>query len=131
MLLVRTRRGAWTLPGGKVEPDEALARAAVREAQEEAGVEGRILAEPITWVRLRKRPGDFLHTDATMTPVFLLEVRALVEPNEGFRDPTWWRFDEMERALRSRRPPWSARWLVPAVKAAAGALPPPADDPGV
>ena len=97
------------MPGGKVEPDEALARAAVREAQEEAGVEGRILAEPITWVRLRKRPGDFLHTDATMTPVFLLEVRALVEPNEGFRDPTWWRFDEMERALRSRRPPWSAR----------------------
>lgn len=122
MLLVRTRRGAWTLSGGKVEPNEALPRAAAREAQEEAGVEGTIHAEPIAWVRLRKCPGDFLHTDATMTPVFLLEVRALVEPYEGFRDPRWWPFDETERALRHRRAPWSARWLVPAVRAAAAAL---------
>jgi 8-oxo-dGDP phosphatase len=32
-------RGKWFLPGGRLEPGESLAEAAVREAREEAGVE--------------------------------------------------------------------------------------------
>jgi ADP-ribose pyrophosphatase YjhB (NUDIX family) len=38
-------RGVWTLPGGLVEPGEALASAALRELQEEVGaVDARVIA---------------------------------------------------------------------------------------
>ena len=39
ILLVRKPRCCWTLPGGKVEPGETKAAAAVRELHEETGLE--------------------------------------------------------------------------------------------
>ncbi|MBK5511740.1 NUDIX hydrolase [Pseudomonas sp. TH15] len=39
VLLVRKPRCRWTLPGGKVEPGETRAHAAVRELQEETGLD--------------------------------------------------------------------------------------------
>ncbi|WP_419709807.1 NUDIX hydrolase [Pseudomonas sp. NFX224] len=38
ILLVRKPRSRWTLPGGKVEPGETIAGAAMRELQEETGL---------------------------------------------------------------------------------------------
>ncbi|MBK5396401.1 NUDIX domain-containing protein [Pseudomonas sp. TH39(2020)] len=38
ILLVRKPRSRWMLPGGKVEPGEAIADAATRELQEETGL---------------------------------------------------------------------------------------------
>lgn len=38
ILLVRTYKRGWEIPGGQVEPGETLIEAAVRETQEEAGV---------------------------------------------------------------------------------------------
>jgi 8-oxo-dGTP diphosphatase len=38
ILLVRKPRCRWTLPGGKVEPGETTAAAALRELQEETGL---------------------------------------------------------------------------------------------
>jgi 8-oxo-dGTP pyrophosphatase MutT (NUDIX family) len=40
--------GGWTLPGGGVDPDETLERAAVREAWEEAGATIELRAELFT-----------------------------------------------------------------------------------
>ncbi|WP_448110606.1 NUDIX hydrolase [Pseudomonas lini] len=38
ILLVRKLRGRWTLPGGKIEPGETVAGAAIRELYEETGL---------------------------------------------------------------------------------------------
>lgn len=110
-----------TFPGGKVEPGETLVQSAAREAREEAGVTGLVEADPIAWVRMRKRPRDFFH-DGTMSPVFLLKVATLERPDEAYRDPAWWSLDQAERALRHGRAPWSGRWLVPALRAVAAAI---------
>lgn len=48
ILLLQRERGAyvglWSLPGGKVEQDEHLREAVVREVKEEAGIETRFVA---------------------------------------------------------------------------------------
>lgn len=39
ILFVRKQRSKWTLPGGKVEPGESVANAAIRELREETGLD--------------------------------------------------------------------------------------------
>lgn len=121
LLLVRSRRGGWTLPGGRVEPGESASAAAERGAREEAGAEGTLAPDPVTWVRMRKRLTDTLRGAATNTPVFMLEVDEAITPEERDREPTWRSLHEAEAALRDGRPPWSS-WRVEAAHAAAARL---------
>lgn len=41
------RRGVWDLPKGKLEPGESIENCALREVQEETGLDGLILGSPI------------------------------------------------------------------------------------
>lgn len=46
-LITSRRSGKWGFPKGMIDPGETLEEAALKEASEEAGLEGRILSEPL------------------------------------------------------------------------------------
>ncbi|MDQ3145668.1 MAG: NUDIX hydrolase [Actinomycetota bacterium] len=81
LLLVRRGRepgrGAWSVPGGRVERGETLARAVERELAEETGIEGRCRAL-LGWVeRLEDPAHHFVILD------FLVEVSGPGQPVAG------------------------------------------------
>lgn len=49
VLLIRHRNGTWVFPKGHVEPGESKVDAAVREVEEEAGVQAVVLDPRQTW----------------------------------------------------------------------------------
>lgn len=108
MLLVCTRGGLWTIPGGRVDPGESPAEAAAREAYEEAGVSGFLHPQPVGEVTLIKRPSELLWPTGLRTPVFRLEVLSTVEPQEKFRSPEWMSPAEAGKRLAHGRPSWAA-----------------------
>jgi 8-oxo-dGTP diphosphatase len=64
VVLVRSRRGSWTIPGGRIEPGETPEQAAIRELREEAGLVGAGVATPVTRVLVIKNVGDLLRPRA-------------------------------------------------------------------
>jgi 8-oxo-dGTP pyrophosphatase MutT (NUDIX family) len=79
-LIVRTSNGErWTFPKGGCDAGETPSEAAAREAVEEAGATGRILAEPL---------GEYRYGDDVVT-AYLLLVDAAGEPEEPGRKPRW------------------------------------------
>ena len=93
-LLVRTSQGdRWTFPKGRIEAGETPSAAAAREAAEEAGVSGKISAEPLGVYRYAPSRGG--SDDVT---AFLLVVKREGLPAEAHRTPTWLGFE----AARSR-----------------------------
>jgi 8-oxo-dGTP pyrophosphatase MutT (NUDIX family) len=107
-LLVRTRAGRWTFPKGRVESDPSRAAAAAREAFEEAGVFGRVEERAIGSYRHSKLDrfhfGD-VHFDEHTVDAHLCEVVSLTEPEEAYRNPTWFDADKTKRRLTEGRKP--------------------------
>lgn len=109
-LLVRTRnRRAWTFPKGHLERGESPSRAAVREAEEEASVSGRIDPRVLTRYRYPTlKPPDMI-TDVCVE-AYLLEVEASDDGGrvEG-RRPTWMDPVQAVRKLSEGRMRFHAR----------------------
>ncbi|MFL5766749.1 MAG: NUDIX domain-containing protein [Actinomycetota bacterium] len=122
VVVIRTRSGLWTLPGGRVDPGETPAQAAEREAFEEAGVSGRLDPRSVGEVVLIKRPSEVLRPSMMRAPVFLLEVLAAEEPEETYRHPQWMRPADAEKRLSDGRMPWSSGARIRALHAAMRAL---------
>ena len=122
VIVIRTRTGFWTLPGGRVDPGETPAEAAEREAFEEAGVTGRLDPQPVDAVVLIKRPSDLVRPALARAPVFLLEVLSAVDPEETYRRPEWTTPAVAERRLAEGRMPWSSGARLRALHAAMRAL---------
>ncbi len=49
VLLIRHKNGTWVFPKGHIEPGESKAEAAVREVEEEAGVQASVIDPRQTW----------------------------------------------------------------------------------
>ena len=100
-LLVRTSNGErWTFPKGTVERGESRSEAAEREAREEAGVTGRIVADQLGVYRYAPSRRGF--DDVT---AFLLEVGRDGLRAEDGRDPTWLGFEAARSRLVQGRDP--------------------------
>ena len=86
-LLVRTKGGRkWTFPKGHVKSGEEPWEAALREAAEEAGIDGEVDTVPVAeydYPNTRRGRGD------TRVPAYLLRVTDQQPPSEGFREPAW------------------------------------------
>lgn len=85
VLVIRARRDRehWIFPKGHIDPGEDAAGAALREAEEEAGVIGRIVHA--------LEPALEFHDGRSQVRVqyFLVEATAERTPDEDDRDPAW------------------------------------------
>ena len=107
-LLVMTRAGRWTFPGGRIKSGETPAEAAAREAREESGASGPVWPEPFAWLMLLKHPSELLRPSRLRAPAFILDVDHAGVPEERFRAPRWCSQHEAERLLRTGRLPFVA-----------------------
>jgi len=98
-LLVRTRNGRWTFPKGGVKPGLTYAQSAAQEAEEEAGVHGRIDETAFSWYVRRTRANP----DEPPVRAYLCEVSRLVPAPEANRRPTWFSWEKTKDRLRSGR----------------------------
>ena len=122
MVLVRSRRGLWTIPGGRIDEGETPEDAAVRELAEEAGVVGASIGPPVTSVRVIKNVGDLVRPGVSRAPVFLVRAERSVTTDEGWRTPTWFRPLDARLALAKGRIRWAARWRLDALEASVAIL---------
>jgi ADP-ribose pyrophosphatase YjhB (NUDIX family) len=83
ILLVRdTNNKAWVFPKGHLEPQEPLRKAALREAQEEAGVVGRVVSRLRPPLEFRSKNED------VRVHYFLVERTGSVDEHEA-REHIW------------------------------------------
>jgi len=109
-LLVRTGKGRWIFPKGRVEPGLTHAQAAALEAFEEAGVHGRMEEASFTrYVPSRRNEArNSAARSGEKEPAviaYLCEVLRLVAPQEPDRNPTWFSADKAKRRLEAGRTP--------------------------
>ena len=100
LLLLIYRRGAWDLPKGKLDPGETVAECAVREVQEEVGIdELEITADAGTTVHGYPEDGRYLvkttHWYFMQTP----ERDFTPEEREGIEQVEWVPWDDARERL--------------------------------
>jgi len=83
--LITSRKGRWGFPKGIIDPGETAEQTALKEACEEAGLDGRIDQEPLGSYRYRK-----WGTELEVT-VYLMEVTSADDrwDEDDFRDRRW------------------------------------------
>lgn len=104
-LLVKTGSGRWTFPKGTVERHLGPRDSAALEAWEEGGVIGRVADRHFT-IYCQENRGCYRTAEReTAIAAFLLHVQETTDPEEGYRNPTWFRPPEAKRRLSMRRRP--------------------------
>ena len=98
VLLVKTRRGRWTLPGGRALASEKLRETAIREVKEETGVK----------IKLRQRvSGDHVRHHArpcSKCVVFEASIKkGTPKPKREIVEIAWVKPDKAPKKLRAYR----------------------------
>lgn len=94
-LVTSTRKGAWGFPKGIIEPGDTPAQTVHHEAEEEAGIRGRLDPQKLGAYRYSKW-GTTLHVTA-----FLMEVTEVDDdwPEAHLRERRWCPADEARRLI--------------------------------
>jgi phosphohistidine phosphatase len=99
ILLITSRaKKRWIFPKGVIEPGITARRSALKEAREEAGIEGRLLETPVGEYRYEKWNGSI------RVQVFAMEVTRTLEhwEEEDERERKWLRADRAADRLDRR-----------------------------
>jgi len=112
ILLVRSRRGRWIFPKGKLEPGESARIAAQRECLEEAGVRGELLDGAPFPCELDASERADGNACVQSLRLWLRVVRDEVGPAEMHRMPTWFTLSHARAALSEDRLPATAEQLL-------------------
>jgi 8-oxo-dGTP pyrophosphatase MutT (NUDIX family) len=93
LLLIHDRFGHISLPKGHLEGEETVEEAALREIEEETGIRGRIIGEPLGVITYEYRTGD--RTGCKQVTYFLVEAVGgeTVAQAEEIRDVEWFPLD--------------------------------------
>lgn len=101
--LVRAPDGErWTFPSAPQQDDETLPQAAARAADEQAGVTGVVIEQPLTEFRHDRRADD-------LAAAFLLAVQSTAPSAAGGHDPTWCDIETAREKIREGRAPSEAQ----------------------
>ena len=97
-LITSIRKGTWGVPKGIIDPGETAAETALKEAEEEGGLHGRIVGEPLGHYQYYK-----WNTTLQVT-VYLMEVTAADDDWEeaDLRTRVWRRANEARAAIQRR-----------------------------
>jgi ADP-ribose pyrophosphatase YjhB (NUDIX family) len=101
-VLVIRRHGKWDLPKGKVEKNEPLEMAAIREVEEECGVSGLTITRKL----VTTYHTYFLEEKAVLKPThwFLMSTgsvdRLVPQKEEGITDVKWMAVSELDEAMK-------------------------------
>ena len=95
MLITTRKRRRWIVPKGIVEPDLTPGASAAKEAEEEAGIRGRVLPDRLGTYEYEKWGGT------CVVEVYAMAVEQVLEHwPEEFRGREWVAFDEAARRVR-------------------------------
>lgn len=84
-LITSRRSGTWGFPKGMIDPGETIADAALKEALEEAGLQGKVVGKPLGKYTYNK------HGMALCVTSFLMEVEKTLDewPESSSRERRW------------------------------------------
>ncbi|MDY3052622.1 MAG: NUDIX hydrolase [Ndongobacter sp.] len=94
VLVLKKYRGDWVLPKGRLEKDETLEQAALREVREESGVDCEIIRY-VGFVKYNYRHSNGERVQKTVHYYYMIEKKGRLKPQreEGFCEATFmpWR----------------------------------------
>ena len=98
VLLVKNRRGRWTLPGGRAHSNEKLRETVKREVKEETGVSLK-LKEKVSGNHVRHHRGP-----CSKCVVFEASIKkGRLKPKREIKEIAWIKADKAPKKLRSYR----------------------------
>lgn len=96
------RKGRWDLPKGKVDNDETLEEAAMRETEEETGVKNLKIVKYIdTTYHILRRNGKYKLKETYWYEMYTdYDGKLVPETTEGIKKVKWKNFEKSQKALQ-------------------------------